>query len=131
MSRLQHGLDLVDCARIERMLRDHGERFIARVFTTRERDYCLASRTPAVRLSGRFAAKEAILKLLGTGWRGGIAWTDMEVLPDELGRPCVTLTGGCAARARELGIEEISVSITHVGQFAAASAIGLSDVPPQ
>lgn len=125
MRVVSHGIDLVQCDRIERLWNAHAERFTERVFTTRERDYCLACKSPAERLSGRFAAKEAILKALGTGWRGGIAWTDMEVLPDALGKPVVTLSGGCAARAAELGISEIFISITHAGDYAAASAVAV------
>ncbi|MEK7756498.1 MAG: 4'-phosphopantetheinyl transferase superfamily protein, partial [Planctomycetota bacterium] len=70
--------------------------------------------------------KEAILKMIGTGWRGGIAWTDMEVLPDSLGRPVVTLTGETARLAARHGIQRILLSITHTEQQAAASAIGIA-----
>ncbi len=109
------------------MLRQHDQRFLARVFTPAERDYCMASRTPAVRLAGRFAAKEAILKALGTGWRGGLAWTDMEILPDGFGKPHVTLSGGCAAEAARLGIARMLISISHTQTHAVASAIALSE----
>ena len=75
-------------------------------------------------IAGRWAAKEAILKMLGTGWRGQIAWTDMEILPDAHGRPVVTLSGECARIAAELGIIRVLISITHTHQTAAASALG-------
>lgn len=117
------GVDLVVCERIARIWRDHGERFLTRVYTPAERAYCLNCKSPAARLAGRFAAKEAILKALGTGWRGGIGWTDMEVLPDGLGRPEVRLTGGCAAEAARLGIARVVVSISHAGEYAVATAI--------
>lgn len=126
---LAHGVDIVECARIDRMLREHGERFLARVFTPAEREYCMASRTPAIRLAGRFAAKEAILKALGTGWRGGLAWTDMEILPDGYGKPHVMLTGGCAAQAAGMGIARVLISISHTETHAIASAIGVGGAP--
>ncbi len=126
MTSLAHGIDIVEIARVARLLADHGERFVARVFTARERDYCAAGRTAAIRFAGRFAAKEALLKMLGTGWRGGIAWTDMEILNDALGKPMVALSGGCAARAAELGLARIELSISHTGDVAIASAVGTS-----
>jgi len=126
MSVISHGIDLIRCERIERVWQRHGDVFLDRVFTAAERSYCLDSRTPAERLAGRFAAKEAVLKVLGTGWRGGIQWTDIEILPDGYGRPHVTLTGRTAALAADLGIGRVLVSITHTREHAAASAIGVS-----
>lgn len=130
MTRLAHGIDIVEIDRIDKLLADHGERFLSRVFTPSERDYCSACRRPAVRYAGRFAAKEALLKLLGTGWRGGIAWTDMEVLNDPLGKPLVRLQGACARRAAELDLSGFDVSISHAGAFAVASAVAISVSPP-
>jgi len=78
-------------------------------------------------IAGRFAAKEAILKMLGTGWRGQIAWTDMEISNDAAGQPHVTLSGHTAEVARRLGVVRILLSITHTEKNAAASAIGLSE----
>lgn len=129
MIRLLQGIDIVEIARIERLLFDHGERFLARVYTPAERIYCIRSRTPAIRLAGRFAAKEALLKMLGTGWRGGIAWSDMEILSDPLGKPHVGLYGACALRAGELGLSRFEVSISHAGGFAVAAAIGTGEAP--
>ena len=76
-------------------------------------------------MAGRFAAKEAILKLMGTGWRGKIAWTDIEVVNNPAGQPEVTLTGEVKKIADQLGIEHVSVSITHTANFAIASAVAL------
>lgn len=126
MNVLAHGVDLVAIARIERIWRDHGEHFLTRIYTPAERAYCLDCKTPATRLAGRFAAKEAVLKVLGTGWRGGIEWTDIETLPDPLGRPIVKLTGESARIAAERGIADILVSISHAGDYAMASAIGVA-----
>lgn len=127
MNLIGHGIDIVVCRRIEEVWQRHGERFLERIFTAAEREYCLDSRTPVVRLSGRFAAKEAVLKALGTGWRGGIQWTDIDVLPDGFGKPHVRLAGGCADVARAAGIRHIVVSISHAGEYAAASALALGE----
>jgi holo-[acyl-carrier protein] synthase len=124
MSIVAHGVDLVHCPRIARIWQEHGERFLKRVYTARERDYCLAApRIALPRLSGRFAAKEAVMKLLGTGWRGGVEWTDIETLPDPLGKPLVTLHGATARLAASLGIERVLISISHAGDYALASAL--------
>lgn len=126
MSVIAHGVDLVRIERIERVWHEHAERFLDRIFTPREQSYCLESRSPAIRLSGRFAAKEAVLKVLGTGWRGGIEWTDIETLADPLGKPVCTLSGATMDIARNLGISRVLVSISHAGEYAMASAIGVS-----
>jgi holo-[acyl-carrier protein] synthase len=124
MSIIGHGLDLVECARVAKVFENHGERFLDRVLTSAEQERAKEFKDPIPFIAGRFAAKEAILKMIGTGWRGGIAWTDMEVRPDTLGRPVVTLTGETARLAGKLGIQRILLSITHTDQHAAASAIG-------
>ena len=126
MSIIGHGLDLVECARIAKVFENHGERFLDRILTPAEQERAKQYKDPIPFIAGRFAAKEAILKMIGTGWRGGIAWTDMEVLPDSLGRPVVTLTGETARLAAQLGIQRVLLSITHTDQQAAASAIGIA-----
>lgn len=123
---LAHGIDLVEVARIERVWKQHAARFLDRVYTVAEQHYCVDSKVTPLRLAGRFAAKEAVLKVLGTGWRGGIEWTDIEVLPDPLGRPLCTLSGTTARLAAQLGIADVLVSISHAGGFAMASALGLA-----
>lgn len=125
MSILGHGIDLAECGRIARMVESHGERFLDRVLTPAEQELTRPLRNPIPFIAGRWAAKEAILKLIGTGWRGRIAWTDMEILPDELGQPHVTLTGETARIATEKGITSVLLSITHTRNHAAASAIGV------
>jgi holo-[acyl-carrier protein] synthase len=124
MSILAHGIDLVDCKRIADVLERHGEHFLERVLTPAERDIAARFKNPVTFVAGRWAAKEAILKMLGTGWRGKILWTDMEILPDELGRPVVTLSGETARLAAEKRISRIMLSITHIKSHAAASVIG-------
>ena len=125
MSILGHGIDLVECARIAKVLENHGQRFLRRVLTPAERERARSYKHPIPFIAGRWAAKEAILKMIGTGWRGRIAWTDMEILPDPSGRPVVTLTGETARHAERIGIQRVLISITHTRNHAAASALGV------
>lgn len=125
MPILGHGIDLVDTARIARLLSEHDGRFLGRVFTARERDYCEAGgKNRLQRYAARFAAKEAVLKVLGTGWSGGIAWTDVEVGREPAGRPVVRLHGEAAAIADRLCITHWHLSLSHLPDHALASAIG-------
>jgi len=126
MEIVAHGIDLVDCPRIEQMIQRHGERFIRRVFTDAEQAYAEKNKNEVEKLAGRFAAKEAVLKLVGTGWRGRIAWTDIEIINNAAGQPEVTLAGEVRKIADKLGIKHISVSITHTANFAIASAVALA-----
>lgn len=128
MEIVAHGIDLVDCPRIRQMMKRHGKRFLDRVFTAGEQAYAKTNRNRIEKLAGRFAAKEAILKLVGTGWRGKIAWTDIEIINDSTGQPKVALDGEVKKIAGKLGIEQISVSITHTADFAIASAVALRNV---
>jgi holo-[acyl-carrier protein] synthase len=122
-----HGVDLVENSRIERMLADHGQHFLDRCFTPAEQAYCAARpRRRVEHLAGRFAAKEAILKVLGTGWSGGIAWTDIQITNQLSGQPTVALSGHCRTLAAERGIRAWHISISHIGTHAIASAIGES-----
>ena len=127
MEIVAHGIDLVDCPRIEEMVKRHGARFIKRVFTVAEQAYAKANKDEIEKLAGRFAAKEAILKLMGTGWRGKIAWTDIEVVNNKAGQPEVNLCGEVKKISDGLGIRHISVSITHTANFAIASAVALAE----
>ena len=120
MSILGHGIDLID-----KVYDNHGERFLNRVLTPAEQERGRQFRNPIPFIAGRWAAKEAILKMIGTGWRGQISWTDMEILPDDLGRPVVGLTGETARLAAKIGVQRILLSITHTEHNAAASAIGI------
>jgi holo-[acyl-carrier protein] synthase len=108
------------------MAERHGERFIDRVFTKAEQEYAKSTKNEIEKLAGRFAAKEAILKLMGTGWRGKIAWTDIEVVNNAMGQPEVILAGEVKGIAEKLGIKHVSVSITHTANFAIASAVALA-----
>lgn len=107
--QLAVGTDIIEIARIKRSLDDFGERFLKRVYTPREREWY---GTRVNELAARFAAKEATSKALGTGIVG-IRWQEMEVLPNRRGKPVLVLHGRAAARARQLGLTEFSVSLTH------------------
>jgi holo-[acyl-carrier protein] synthase len=128
MEIVAHGIDLVDFPRIEELIKRHGGRFLNKVFTAAEQAYAEANKNVTEKLAGRFAAKEAILKLLGTGWRGKIAWTDIEIINNPTGQPEVILSGEVKTIADKLGIKHISVSITHTANFAIASAVALRNV---
>ncbi len=127
MPLIGHGIDIVEIARIRHLFEEHGQRFMDRVFTPIEQAYANRSiKRRFEHLAGRFAAKEAVLKVLGTGWRGGIAWTDIEIRNETSGQPVVNLTGECARIAETLGIARWLVSISHIETHATASAIGMT-----
>lgn len=127
MRIIGHGIDLVETVRIEQVWRRHPERFLSRILTDAERAYCDRYANPLPNIAGRWAAKEAVLKVIGTGWRGDIAWRDIEILNNRAGAPAVTLSGHTRRIADELGIVQLLLSITHTEHYAAASAIGIGD----
>jgi holo-[acyl-carrier protein] synthase len=127
MAIVGHGIDAAEVARIGAMIDRHGERFLSRCFTAGERAYADASKRRVEHYAARFAAKEAILKCLGTGWSRGVAWTDAEVTREPSGKPGVRLHGVAARIAGELGIARWSLSLTHTSEIAFASAIAESD----
>ncbi len=124
MTIIGHGVDIIEVSRISEMIAQRGEAFWARVFTRAERAYCEASkkRMPE-HAAARFAAKEASLKCLGTGWRDGIAWTDIEVWNEPSGRPLIRVSGEAGKIATSMGITAWSVSLSHTSQNAVASVI--------
>jgi holo-[acyl-carrier protein] synthase len=124
MNIIAHGVDMVECDRLSQSIQRHGEAFVQRVFTEAEVAYCRGRRREIEHFAGRFAAKEAVLKVLGTGWRNGIRWTDVEVINEPSGRPRVRLHGRCREISDQLGLAEILISISHVSSHAIASAIG-------
>jgi holo-[acyl-carrier protein] synthase len=128
MNIIAHGIDMVSISRIEMMISKHGEHFLERVYTDCEIAYAGGGKKRFERLAGRFAAKEAVFKLIGTGLRGKMKWTDIEVLSDGLGKPLVELTGEAAFAVAKRGIERITVSITHTSGFAMASAVAVADI---
>ncbi|MCH2162302.1 MAG: holo-ACP synthase [Phycisphaerales bacterium] len=124
MPIIGHGVDIVEIARIKGMLADHGERFAERCFTSEERTYADESeRVRPERYAARFAAKEAVLKALGTGLRYGLAFTDIEVRRTGEGGPEVQLHGVAEDMAQRRGITAWQLSLSHAGGFAIASVI--------
>src|SRR5213592_2364438 len=104
------GTDIVECLRIGRIIEQHGELFLTRVYTEREVRYCQSRRHSTEHFAGRWAAKEAILKCLGTGWRRGLSWTDVEVRNDPDGQPHVHLCGGAKELVQNLHISDILIT---------------------
>jgi holo-[acyl-carrier protein] synthase len=122
------GVDLVEVARIARLT--SGPIGLAGVLTVRELEYCSTRKRPDEHIAGRFAAKEAVLKALGTGRTGDVRWTDVEVLNDDAGRPIVHLHGASAARAWRFGLLSLAVSITHTADLAMAQAVAAWQADP-
>lgn len=127
MKVLGIGTDIIECLRIAQMIERHGELFINRVYTPYEIRYCSSRKQATQHYAGRWAAKEAILKALGTGWRRGISWRDIEVRNDNLGKPVVGLRGGARDLVEQLGIREMLVSISHCRSHAMAHALAMGD----
>ena len=123
------GTDIIECPRIGRMIEQHGELFLNRVYTEREIRYCQSKKHAIERFAGRWAAKEAILKAIGTGWSKGICWTDLEVRNLPSGAPQVLVRGGAKDAAVERGIGDILISISHCRTYATAYAIALAKKP--
>jgi holo-[acyl-carrier protein] synthase len=121
---LTTGVDLIEIARVERILTHYGDRFLERVFTPAEILYCRAR--PA-ELAARFAAKEAVAKALGVGMRmiarDGINWQDAEIIGDARGKPLICLYGRAAERAGQLGLTEWAVSLSHTREHAIAFVV--------
>ena len=114
------GNDLIEISRIRASMERHGLHFINRIFTEKEQDYCYRFKDPAPHFAGRFAAKEAIAKALGTGFGAHLAWKEVEILNDEQGKPQVHLSD--AAR-KTFDHPQIHVAITHSTDYAMAVAI--------
>jgi holo-[acyl-carrier protein] synthase len=126
------GTDIIECPRIGKMIAQHGEAFLRRVYTEREIRYCNSRKHVIEHFAARWAAKEAILKAIGSGWSKGVAWTDLEVRNTAAGGPKVHVAGGAKELARERGIGDILVSISHCRTYATAYAlaVGHGEAPP-
>ena len=120
------GLDLVEVDRLGAAIERHGERFLRRVFTEGERDYCDAKSEPAVFYAARFAAKEAVAKAFGTGIGADIGWLDIEVVRNAAGAPAVCLAGKGTELAALRGVDRVLLSMTHTSGMAAASVVLLA-----
>ena len=119
------GTDIVECLRIANMIERHGELFLHRVYTDHEIQYCSSRKAATQHYAGRWAAKEAVLKALGTGWSGGITWQDIEVRNDLAGKPIIALGGVARDLCEERGIAEMLISISHCRHYATAYALAL------
>ena len=117
------GVDSIAIQRIDDLWQRAGERFLARVFTTNERSYCLSKHRPAESFAARFCAKEAVMKCLGTGWSEGIGFRQIEVVRDPHGAVAVRLHDTARELATRRGILVIHLSLTHTGDQATAFAI--------
>jgi holo-[acyl-carrier protein] synthase len=117
------GVDITEVDRIQSAIEVSGERFLRRIYTPAERAYCEQFRNKYERFAGRFAAKEAAMKALGTGWRRGVRWVDFEVVRESGGRPTISLAGAAKEIAAQLGVKTISLSITHTAVQALAQVI--------
>ena len=122
------GTDIVEIARIAQMIERHGESFLKRVYTETEVTFCQRRKHSAETFAGRWAAKEAVLKVLGTGFIRGIGFRDVEITSQPSGKPSVVLHGGADEHAKSLGIEEIHITISHCRTYATATAIGVSEI---
>jgi holo-[acyl-carrier protein] synthase len=119
------GTDIIECLRIAKMIERHGELFLTRVYTPHEIDYCTARKAATQHYAGRFAAKEAVLKALGTGWTRGIQWRDIEVRNEMGGRPRIALGGAAREHCERLGISEMLISISPCRTHAMAYAMAV------
>jgi holo-[acyl-carrier protein] synthase len=114
------GIDLIEIKRVKKVKERWGKRFLERVYTPKELEYCLKKRYPENSLAGRFAAKEAVMKALGTGLSSGVSWREIEILNDKKGKPEVALYG---KTKKILGKRKVLISISHTKEDAIAQAV--------
>jgi holo-[acyl-carrier protein] synthase len=117
------GVDIAEVARLKTAIERRGQSFLRRIFTPAEIAYCERFKNKFERYAGRFAAKEAAMKALGTGWRGGVRWVDLEVVREASGRPTMAISGQARKIAERLGVNRIVLSITHTEAQALAQVI--------
>src|SRR6266478_708503 len=117
------GIDIAEVPRIAQALARHGDRFLRRVFTEGEIRYCDSKANRVERYAARFAAKEAAMKALGTGWSRGVRWRDIEVVRQPGGRPTIKFHGRAAGFAARLGTKNIALSLSHTAEQAIAQVI--------
>jgi holo-[acyl-carrier protein] synthase len=127
MNVLGLGTDIIECLRIAKMIEKHGELFLQRVYTEHEIGYCSSRKAANQHYAGRWAAKEAVLKAMGTGWSRGIRWRDIEVKVELGGKPHVHIHGTAKEICSELGITDMLISISHCRSHATATAIAVGE----
>lgn len=123
------GTDIIEVVRIGEMIERHGEMFLQRVYTEQEIRYCQRRKAAMQHYAGRWAAKEAVMKTLGTGFSKGIGFKDIEVCSRKSGAPYLVLHGGAGEIAAQLGINEVLITISHCRAYATATAIALQHSP--
>jgi holo-[acyl-carrier protein] synthase len=119
------GAEIIECLRIGRLIEKHGEQFLSRIYTAREIRFCQARKRRLEHFAGHWAAKEAVLKSLGTRWKPGLAWTDVEVRHDAAGMPRVILRGAIRDLAEQRGIGDVLLSMASCRAYATAYATAL------
>ena len=117
------GYDMIEVSRIRSVVSQWGSRFEERVFTPHEIEYCRGKKNCYQRLATRFAVKESVFKALGTGWQLGVGWKEIEVTNDKLGKPNITLSGRTEQLSRQMGVNNIFVSMTNTKDYGAAQVI--------
>ncbi len=123
------GTDIIEIVRIGRMVERHGEVFLNRVYTDDEIRYCQRRKESYQHFAGRWAAKEAVMKTLGTGWIRGIGWRDIEVATLKSGQPTIQIHGGAREHSERIGIDDVLITISHCRSYATATAIALQHCP--
>lgn len=118
------GNDIIEIERIQKSINKYGSKFLDKIFTNQEKEYCLKYNEAARHFSGRFAAKEAIVKALGCGFRNGVTWLDIEIVNDSLGKPLVSIS---SYLNQMFGDVKIMISISHCKEFATAFAVVVRD----
>ena len=117
------GTDLIEVKRISEAIDRYGERFLKRIFTALEIEYCSARKAAPLHYAGRFAAKEATFKAMGKGWGGDISWNEIEIYNEPSGAPHLNFYGKALALVKEKQMSAAYVTITHIEQFAAAAVV--------
>ena len=117
------GTDIIEVSRIEKQISNPNNRFQESIFTEKEIQYCEQKRNKAENYAARFAAKEAFFKAIGTGWRNGLSWKDVEVVNDKLGKPSIILYGKSKQFIEDNNINNIHISLSHIKKFALATVI--------
>jgi holo-[acyl-carrier protein] synthase len=117
------GIDIAEVPRVAEAIERFGQRFIARIFTEGEIRYCESKANRVERYAARFAAKEAGMKALGTGWNHGVRWRDLEVHRQPGGRPTLAFHGKAAEFAANMGVTNVALSLTHTANEAMAQVI--------
>jgi holo-[acyl-carrier protein] synthase len=117
------GVDIIEISRIEEKLSQGNTRFLNRVFTVGEIEYCEKRAAKFASYAARFAAKEAAMKALGTGWGDGVGWKEIEVINDEAGKPKINITGRALEKFNELGARAAHISLSHSKELAIAQVI--------